>query len=74
MKYARDSTCKKNHIEAHRNTELIDLRFQFPKFRLVRHTFFLLHVPLHRVLNGRSYRFIEMKTRKRIQASAFSLP
>ena len=38
MKYAHDSTFKKELPlnEAHRKTECTDLRFQFPKFRLVR--------------------------------------
>ena len=37
------------------------------------YTFFLLLRPMHRALNGRSYWFIEMKIRKRLQASAFSI-
>ena len=36
------------------------------------YTFFLLHRSMHRALNERSYWFIEMKIRSRLQASAFS--
>ena len=49
---------KRNYIEAYRNTESIDLLYEFPKFVLVR-SFFLLHRPMHRTLNERSYWFIE---------------
>ena len=49
---------KRNYIETYRNTESIDLLYEFPKFVLVR-SFFLLHRPMHRALNERSYWFIE---------------
>ena len=37
------------------------------------YTFFLLHRPMLRALNEKSYRLIEMNIRKILQASAFSL-
>ena len=37
------------------------------------YTFFLLHRPMHRALNEKSYWLIEMNIRKTLQASAFSL-
>ena len=44
---------KRTYIEAHRNTECINLFFQFPKFRLVR---FLHFVLLHTYAQGAKWK------------------
>ena len=67
---------KRTYIEAHRNTESIDLSFQFQ-------TFFLLHRPTLRSRRNSTPRLfflkenptlltVEMKIRNTLQASAFS--
>ena len=61
---------KSTSIEAHQNTECINLCIHFPKFRLVR--CFLLHRAMYKALNKRSYWLIGMNIRKTLQASVFS--
>ena len=61
-------------IEAHGNTECIDLYFHFPKYLLVRYfnlSFYYIR-PMCRAINKRSYWLIEMNIKKTLQASAFS--
>ena len=74
LKCARDSS-KSTSIEAHRNTECIDLCFQFPKYRLVRCFKLSLYYfrPMWRTVNEKSHWLIEMNIKKTLLPSTLSL-